>query len=109
QVRWGERKGAQLPVMEASRRGIKRVGIMGVLSWAKLRQLSAAFTLIDLNADYAGLRMRKSDEEIEWMRIGAAFSDLRIEALLNEARPGMPERELGPWWNASISPLVARR
>src|SRR5262245_66613662 len=28
QVRWGERKGAQLPVMEASRRGIKRVGIM---------------------------------------------------------------------------------
>ena len=95
QVRWGERKGAQLPVMEASRRGIKRVGIMGVLSWAKLRQLSAAFTLVDLSADYAGLRMRKSDEEIEWMRIGAAFSDLGIEALLNEARPGMTERELG--------------
>jgi Xaa-Pro aminopeptidase len=39
--------------------------------------------------------MRKSDEEIEWMRIGAALSDLGIEALLNEAKPGMTERELG--------------
>jgi Xaa-Pro aminopeptidase len=39
--------------------------------------------------------MRKSDEEIEWMRIGAAFSDLGIAALLNEAKPGMTERELG--------------
>ena len=95
EVRWGERKGAQLPAGEASRRGIKRVGVMGMLSWPKVRQLSAAFTLVDLNAEYAGLRMRKSDEEIEWMRIGAAFSDLGIEALLNEARPGMTERELG--------------
>ena len=39
--------------------------------------------------------MRKADEEIEWMRIGAAFSDLGVEALLREAKPGMTERELG--------------
>src|SRR5262249_47491406 len=30
-----------------------------------------------------------------WMRIGAALSDLGIEALLKEAKPGMTERELG--------------
>jgi Xaa-Pro aminopeptidase len=39
--------------------------------------------------------MRKSDEEILWMRIGAAFSDIGLAALLNEGKPGMTERELG--------------
>jgi Xaa-Pro aminopeptidase len=94
-VRWAERRGAQLPIEEARRRGLTRLGVMGALSWSKARQLAAAIELVDLNADYAGLRMRKSDEEIDWMRIGAAFSDLGIAALLNEARPGMTERELG--------------
>jgi Xaa-Pro dipeptidase len=50
---------------------------------------------VDLSDDYQWLRMRKSDEEIEWMRIGAAFSDLGLQALLREARTGMTERELG--------------
>ena len=94
-VRWAERRGAQLAIEEAHYRRLTRLGVIGTLSWSKLRQLSAAFELVDLNADYAGLRMRKSDEEIDWMRIGAAFSDLGIRALLSEARPGMTERELG--------------
>jgi Xaa-Pro dipeptidase len=96
EVRWAGRKGAQLPAEELKKRGVKRVGIMGALSWGKSRQLAAAgFELLDLNGDYAWLRMRKSDEEIEWMRIGAAFSDLGIAALLRDAKPGMTERELG--------------
>lgn len=95
EVRWGERQGARLPAEEVTRRNLKRIGIMGLLSWPKARQLSAAFELVDLNGEYAALRMRKSDEEIAWMRIGAAMSDLGIEALLNEAKPGMTERELG--------------
>src|SRR5262245_45778942 len=95
EVRWGERQGPRLPAEEATRRNLKRIGVMGLLSWPKARQLSAAFELVDLNAEYAVLRMHKSDEEIAWMRIGAAMSDLGIEALINEARPGMTERELG--------------
>jgi Xaa-Pro dipeptidase len=94
-VRWAERKGAARPIEELKRRGAKRVGFMGLVGWAKLRQLSDAFDLVDLGGEYARLRMRKSDEEIEWMRIGAALSDLGIEALLSYARPGMTERELG--------------
>src|ERR1017187_1409886 len=87
EVRWAERKGAQLPAEELKKRGVKRPGIMGSLSWGKSRQLAAAgFELIDLNGVYAWLRMRKSDEEIEWMRIGAAFSDLGIAALLRDAK-----------------------
>jgi Xaa-Pro aminopeptidase len=105
EVRWGKRQGARLPAEEATRRGIKRLGIMGMLSWPKARQLADAFDLVDLNGDYAQLRMRKSDEEIEWMRIGAAFSDLGIEALLREAKPGMTERELGALVERDYLPL----
>jgi Xaa-Pro aminopeptidase len=93
-VRWAERRGAVPLAEELNRRGAKRVGIIGVLNWTTSRQLSA-FELVDLSEDYAWLRMRKSDEEIDWMRIGAAFSDLGLDALLRGARRGLTERELG--------------
>jgi Xaa-Pro dipeptidase len=105
EVRWASRQGAHLPAREAARRGVKRFGVMGMLSWPKAQLLSGEFDLVDLNADYARLRMRKSDEEIEWMRIGAAFSDLGIEALLRDARPGMTERELGALVERDYVPL----
>jgi Xaa-Pro aminopeptidase len=104
-VRWAKRQGARLPAEEATRRGVKRLGIMGMLSWVKARHLSGQFDLVDLNGEYAQLRMRKSDEEIEWMRIGAAFSDLGVEALLREAKPGMTERELGALVERDYLPL----
>ena len=63
------------------------------------------FELLDLNDDYQWLRMRKSDEEIQWMRIGAAFSDLGFEALLRDARVGMTERELGALVERGYHPL----
>ncbi|TMH98868.1 MAG: M24 family metallopeptidase, partial [Betaproteobacteria bacterium] len=34
-------------------------------------------------------------EEIDWLRIGAAFSDAGFEGLLHGTKPGMTERELG--------------
>ena len=105
EVRWAKRRGARLPAQEAAHRGIKRLGIMGMLSWPKARQLAGQFDLVDLNGEYAQLRMRKSDEEIEWMRIGAAFSDLGVEALLREAKPGMTERELGALVERDYLPL----
>lgn len=94
-VRWGEHQGVQKTVTELKRRGAKRAGIIGPLAWAKIRALAGSIDLVDLNAEYPWLRMRKSDEEIDWMRIGAYFSDLGIAALQRDARPGMTERELG--------------
>ena len=72
---------------------------------ARRRQLSAQFELVDLSEDYQWLRMRKSDEEIRWMRIGSAFSDLGLEALLQGARVGMTERELGALVESGYHPL----
>ena len=89
------------------RRSAKRVGIIGFLTWLNSRQL-ANFDLVDLAEDYRWLRMRKSDEEIDWMRIGAAFSDLGLQALLDEGRVGMTERELGALSSAIITRLAAQ-
>jgi Xaa-Pro dipeptidase len=94
-VRWARREGAKAPAEELAHRGAKRVGVIGLLSWAKQLQLAAACELVDLNDAYRWLRMRKSDEEIEWMRIGAAFSDLGLASLMENAAIAMTERELG--------------
>ena len=96
EVRWGEHHGFDKVLDELKARGAKRVGLMGALNLANCRKIEAAFgQLVDLNREYVRLRLVKSAEEIQWMRIGAALTDLAIEALRREARPGMSERELG--------------
>ena len=94
-VRWGEHRGVQKTVAELKKNGARRVGIMGMLGFAKHRALAEHFDCADLNREYVRLRLVKSEEEIDWMRIGAAFSDLGQEALREQLRVGMTEHELG--------------
>ena len=93
-VEWGEHMGVRKAIGALKARGAKRVGLIGPLAWAKVRALAAEFDLVDLGPEYPRLRMRKSDEEIDWLRVGAWLSDCAIAALAAEARPGMTEREL---------------
>jgi Xaa-Pro aminopeptidase len=94
-VHWGEHKGIQKTIDELKRRGAKRVGTMGPLMPVKYRQLAESFQMVELDAEYIRLRSIKSEEEIDWLRIGAALSDQGLAALLRETRPGRTERELG--------------
>ncbi len=93
-VRWGQHQGIAKTIEELKRRGARRVGIIGPLTAPKYRQLEAMFDMVALDADYTRLRMIKSAEEIDWLRIGAAFSDAGLRALVAGTRPGMDEREL---------------
>lgn len=93
-VRWGRHQGIALTIEELRRRGARRVGIIGPLVVAKYRQLEAVFEMVALDAEYTRLRMIKSAEEIDWLRIGAAMSDAGLRALVAGTRPGMDEREL---------------
>lgn len=69
---------------------------MGAIAIGRFRQLEDALgPVIDLNPSYNSLRAIKSDEELDWMRIAAALTDLGIQALAEHARPGMTEHELG--------------
>lgn len=94
-VQWGEHRGIQKTIEELKRRGARRVGTMGPLAARKYRQLEEHFEVVALDAEYVRCRMIKSEEEIDWLRIGAAFSDAGFAALLAGTRPGLTERELG--------------
>lgn len=94
-VRWGEHRGLTLTIAELKKRGAKRIGLIGPLVTRKQRELEKEFAVVECDADYVRLRLIKSEEEIDWLRIGAAFSDAGLEALLKGTRPGVSERELG--------------
>jgi Xaa-Pro aminopeptidase len=94
-VRWGEHRGIALTIEELKKRGAKKIGVMGPLVVSKWRQLEAHFQVVGLDADYVRLRMIKSEEELDWFRIGAALSDAGFAALLAETKAGLTERELG--------------
>ena len=93
-VRWGEHRGIDLVIEDLRARGAKRVAYIGPLSIAKFRKLEGYFAMVDAGRDYVRLRLIKSDEEIQWLRIGAALSDLGQTALRDELAIGMTEREL---------------
>jgi Xaa-Pro aminopeptidase len=93
-VRWGEHRGIQKTIEELQRRGAKRVGLIGPLVAPKVRQLEEHFTIVAMDADYVRLRLIKSEEEIEWLRIGAALSDAGLDSLVKNTRAGMTERQL---------------
>lgn len=94
-VKWAEHAGIDKAIDELQRRNAKRVGVIGPLSFRKGKKLEAAFeALVEMNREYVELRRVKSAEEIDWLRVGAAFSDAAIEALRRELRPGLTERDL---------------
>jgi len=94
EVRWGGTSTIDALDAELSKTSSKKIGLIGPVSAAKLRRLGARFELVDLNAAYVELRLVKSDEEVDWVRIGAWLSDLAIGALQREVRSGIDEREL---------------
>ena len=94
-VRWGEHRGMQKTIEELKRRGAARVGLIGPLVASKYKVLESDFAVVLLDAEYIRLRLIKSEEEIEWMRLAAAMSDAGFRELLESTKPGLTERELG--------------
>jgi Xaa-Pro dipeptidase len=97
EVRWAGPKPMASAVEELRRRGGtgRRVGLIGPLGYRAHAELAAFAEPVPLDAAYTRLRLRKSDEEIAWLRFGASLTDRAVRALHAEARPGVDERELG--------------
>ncbi len=94
-VHWAEDRATAKAIEELQRRGARRVGVIGPLLVPRFRQLEAAFPTVGLDGEYTRLRIHeKSEEEIQWLRLGAALSDAGFASLLQGARPGMTEPEL---------------
>ena len=97
-VRWGEQSSIREATGELGKRGAQAGGVayVGPLSADQHDVLAARFgTIKNLNRPYVRLRMVKSAEELDWLRVGAHFSDLGMAALRDGLRPGLTERDLG--------------
>ena len=59
-----------------------------------LRRALPDVETVEVTRAFAALRSVKSEEEVEWLRRAAAYTDRTIEALSAEVRPGIPEYAL---------------
>ena len=95
-VAWGGQSSIASAIAALKKRGARKVATIGPVSAEQHAALTAAFgTVASLNKPYVRLRMIKSAEELDWLRIGAHLSDLGMTALRDGLRAGLTERELG--------------
>jgi Xaa-Pro aminopeptidase len=96
-VTWGGESSIRAAADALGRRKARkdRVASIGPLSAEQHAVLAERFGKIkSLNKDYVALRQIKSEQELDWLRIGAAFSDLGMQALRDGLKAGLNEREL---------------
>ncbi len=98
-VAWRGVDGAVTIAEELKRRGLHRggIGLAGPLPWfsyERLRGLLPDARIVPFNQVFTDLFMVKSEEELEWVRRGAALGDRACEALERAARPGITEFDL---------------
>jgi Xaa-Pro dipeptidase len=97
EVGWGAEGSQELAIRELLRRGAKgqKVGILGSYGHSLHEKLVAVgITPVDLGRAYTRLRLTKSEEELDWLRIGCELTDLGVMALEREVQPGMSEHQL---------------
>ena len=97
EVRWAGPKPMATALSEFERRGARgeRVAVIGPLGYRPYAALAELATPVPLDDSYTRLRLRKSAEELEWLRLGCAFTDDAVRAVHEQAGPGTDERELG--------------
>jgi len=95
-VRWaGPDSGGVVTAIVAG--SYARIGLVGALPWKAAALLHAAMPqteLVDATPDLRRLRSIASDEELVFLREAARITDLAMEALEREVRPGLRENEL---------------
>ncbi len=97
EVRWAGPKPMATALEELGRRGARdgRVAVIGPLGYRPYAALAEFASPVPLDHAYTRLRLRKSAEELEWLRVGCGFTDDAVRALHEHAGPGTDERELG--------------
>jgi len=73
----------------------QRVGIIGPIGHRTYRRLAESIgEMVSLDDAYTRLRLVKSGEEIDRLRVAAEMSDRAVLALADHVQPGMDERRL---------------
>src|SRR5829696_8732425 len=98
EMAWGGESSMRAAIAALEKRGTRagRVGVIGPMNFEQHAALSARFGRVtNLNRAYVRLRRIKSEEEIDWLRIGAWLSDRGMAGLRDGLAAGLTERELG--------------
>jgi Xaa-Pro dipeptidase len=97
EVRWAGRKPMAAAIDELERRGARgaRVAVIGPLGYRPYAALAESASPVPLDDAYNRLRLRKSAEELDWLRVGCAFTDSAVRAVHEQAGPDTGECELG--------------
>jgi Xaa-Pro aminopeptidase len=98
EVAWGGESSIRSVIAVLEKRGAKpdRVGLIGPMSIDQHSALTAKFGNVrNLNRAFVRMRQVKSAEELDWLRIGAYFSDCGMAGLRDGLKPGVNERQLG--------------
>lgn len=86
-------------VLEERKAKPQRIGIAGWMPYQVYGPLVEGLghpDTRDVAREFRALRLRKSEEELEWLRQGAARTDAALMSMVNGMRPGMKEYELPP-------------
>jgi Xaa-Pro dipeptidase len=111
EVRWAGPEPIETVTCELRRRGAAdgRVGVIGPLPHAAYVALAEVVAeVVEMGGDYLRLRLVKSAEEIEWLRMGCELTDRAIEALGAELRPGLSDHELADICERAYTPAGGR-
>ena len=105
-TRWGTYEPAKEIVARLKKDGIGkgRVGLVGInatfgmgMPYQHYKTLSDSLPeveWVDVTRDYARLRVIKSEEEFDWLKIAAEYTDDTVSALEHETKIGMTEHDL---------------
>jgi Xaa-Pro dipeptidase len=96
-VQWAGPKPMATAIRELERRAGrgKRVAVIGPLGYRAYAALAEFASPVPLDDGYTRLRLRKSAEELDWLRLGCGFTDEALRAVHDQAGPGTDELELG--------------
>jgi Xaa-Pro aminopeptidase len=96
-VRWAGPKPMATAIEELDRRGARdaRVAVIGPLGYRPYAALAQFASPVGLDDSYTRLRLGKSAEELDWLRVGCRLTDAAVRAVHEQAQPGTDERELG--------------
>jgi Xaa-Pro dipeptidase len=97
EVRWAGPRPMLTALEELERRGARggRVAVIGPLGYRPYAALAEFAEPVPLDDAYTRLRLRKSAEELDWLRVGCGLTDDAMRAVHEQAGPGTDERELG--------------
>ena len=98
-VRWGGAQSAPTVVEVLQEKGLTtgRIGLAGRVPYLDYEHLTDSLAIVSwvkAGKGYMDLRLVKSEEELVWLRQGAAHTDAAMQALAEAAKPGVTEHAL---------------